>query len=223
MDLMQAIEQRHAVRSYRDEPLSREAVARLYDAIARCNAEGGLHFRLVRQCPAAFAGLASYGMFKGVRDCVAFVGRREDGLDERIGYYGELVALEAQRIGLNSCWVAATYRKKRLAADIGPDETCPCVLAVGYGAHPGKPHATKPIEKLCRSDENPAPDWFVAGVRAAQLAPTAMNRQRFLIELREKTVDVSSLGGPYAAIDLGIVKRHFEIGAQSVSPSWRWE
>ena len=127
--------------------------------------------------------------------------------DERIGYYGELVALEAQRIGLNSCWVAATYRKKRLAADIGPDETCPCVLAVGYGAHPGKPHATKPLEKLCRSDENPAPDWFVAGVRAAQLAPTAMNRQRFLIELREKTVDVSSLGGPYAAIDLGIVKR----------------
>jgi len=49
-----------------------------------------------------------------------------------------------------------------------------------------------------------------------------MNRQRFLIELNEKTVHISSLGGPCTAIDLGIVKRHFEIGAQSVLPSWHW-
>lgn len=41
MDLMQAIEERHAVRSYRDKPLSHEAVARLEKVIARCNAEGG--------------------------------------------------------------------------------------------------------------------------------------------------------------------------------------
>lgn len=223
MDLMQAIERRHAVRSYRDEPLSHEAVACLDEVIAQCNAEGGLRFQLVRECPAAFSRLASYGMFKGVRDCVAFVGRREDGLDEKTGYYGELVALEAQRAGLNSCWIASTYRKKHLKAHIGPDEACPCVLAVGYGTNQGKPRATKPLEKLCRSDEDPAPDWFIAGAQAAQLAPTAMNRQRFLIELREKAVRISSLGGPCTAIDLGIVKRHFEIGAQSVLPSWRWE
>lgn len=87
---------------------------------------------------------------------------------------------------------------------------------------PRKTHVTKSLEKLCRCDENPAPDWFIAEARAAQLAPTAMNRQRFLIELNEKTVHISSLGGPCTAIDLGIVKRHFEIGAQSVLPSWRW-
>ena len=222
MDLMQAIEERHAVRSYQDKSLSHEAVAHLEEVIARCNAEGGLRFQLVRECPSAFSRLASYGMFKGVRDCIAFVGRQEDGLEEKIGYYGELIALEAQRAGLNSCWVALTYRKKHLKARIGPDETCPCVLAIGYGANQGKSHVTKSLEKLCRCDENPAPDWFIAEARAAQLAPTAMNRQRFLIELNEKTVHISSLGGPSTAIDLGIVKRHFEIGAQSVLPSWRW-
>ena len=222
MDLMQAIEERHAVRSYRDKPLSHEAVAHLEAVIARCNAEGSLRFQLVRECPSAFSRLASYGMFKGVRDCIAFVGRQEDGLEEKIGYYGERIALEAQRAGLNSCWVALTYRKKHLKARIGPDETCPCVLAIGYGANQGKPHVTKSLEKLCRCDENPAPGWFIAGARAAQLAPTAMNRQRFLIELNEKTVHISSLGGPCTAIDLGIVKRHFEIGAQSVLPSWHW-
>ncbi|MDO5042063.1 MAG: nitroreductase family protein [Slackia sp.] len=223
MDLMQAILERHAVRSYRDEPLSREAVTHLEEVIAQCNAEAGLHFQLIRECPAAFSRLASYGMLKGVRDCVAFVGRQEEGLDEKVGYYGELVALEAQRAGLNSCWIALTYRRKHLGTHIAPDEACPCVLAIGYGTHQGKPHAGKPIEKLCHSDEDPAPDWFIAGVRAAQLAPTAMNRQRFFIELSEKTTHVSSLGGPCTAIDLGIVKRHFEIGAQSVLPSWHWE
>ena len=118
MDLMQAIEERHAVRSYRDKPLSHEAVAHLEAVIARCNAEGSLRFQLVRECPSAFSWLASYGMFKGVRDCIAFVGRQEDGLEEKIGYYGELIALEAQRADLNSCWVALTYRKKHLKARI---------------------------------------------------------------------------------------------------------
>ena len=101
MNLMQAIEERHAVRSYRDKPLSHEVAAHLKEVITRCNTEGDLRFQLVRECPSAFSRFASYGMFKGVHDCVAFIGRREDGLEEKIGYYGELLALEAQRVGLN--------------------------------------------------------------------------------------------------------------------------
>ena len=98
MDLMQAIEERHAVRSYQDKSLSHEAVAHLEEVIARCNAEGGLRFQLVRECPSAFSRLASYGMFKGVRDCIAFVGRQEDGLEEKIGYYGGKIRWADTRI-----------------------------------------------------------------------------------------------------------------------------
>ena len=51
MDLMQAIEERHAVRSYRDKPLSHEAVAHLEAVIARCNAEGSLRFNWSENVP----------------------------------------------------------------------------------------------------------------------------------------------------------------------------
>ena len=224
MDIMQAIEQRHSVRKYADTPIEPAAVERLERVIAHCNAESGLRFRLCLNDPAPFASrLATYGMFEGVRDYVALVGEKGPLLEEKVGYYGELVALEAQMAGLNTCWVALTYRKKALAATIADAEACPCVLALGYGIGQGFPRKTKPVGKLCRSDCDPLPDWFAAGMRAAQLAPTALNQQRFLITLENGSVQAVALAAPCANIDLGIVKRHFELGARSVRPDWSWK
>ena len=45
------------------------------------------------------------------------------------------------------------------------------------------------------------------------LAPTAVNQQKFLITLADGNVSAKSLGGFYSAIDLGIVKYHFETGS----------
>lgn len=224
MDLMQAIEERHSVRSYSDKPIENDAAERLERVIRRCNAEADLHFQLCLESPEAFASrLANYGMFDGVRNYVALVGRKGRKLEENVGFYGELVALEAQMAGLNTCWVAMTYRKRALAAHVGEDEACPCVLAVGYGRNQGSAHKAKPVEKLFRSDVDPAPDWFMAAMGAARLAPTAMNQQRFLITLQDGIVRAEALFGPCSRIDLGIVKRHFEIGAQSTRPDWSWE
>jgi hypothetical protein len=66
-----------------------------------------------------------------------------------------------------------------------------------------------------------APDWFIAGVKAAQLAPTANNQQKFMFTfMGDNSVRAESLGGAFSQIDLGIVKCHFEIG---VSPqAFRW-
>ncbi len=77
------------------------------------------------------------------------------------------------------------------------------------------------------------PDWFRAGMEAAQLAPTAINQQRFVIELEndgdagtgsggKAKVSARALVGPCSKIDLGIVKYHFELGADSVSDNWEW-
>lgn len=54
-------------------------------------------------------------------------------------------------------------------------------------------------------------DWFDAGVKAALLAPTAMNQQKFVFELKNGEVSVKVAGkGFYTKLDLGIVKYHFE-------------
>lgn len=48
------------------------------------------------------------------------------------------------------------------------------------------------------------------GMEAVSLAPTAMNQQKFLFEMKNSQVYAKALMGFYSKIDLGIVKYHFE-------------
>lgn len=63
----------------------------------------------------------------------------------------------------------------------------------------------------------PLPTWFVKGMEAALLAPTAINQQKFeFVLLDGDKVEAKTrltLTNSYAKIDLGIAKCHFEIGA----------
>ena len=58
------------------------------------------------------------------------------------------------------------------------------------------------------------------GERAALLAPTAMNQQKFRLTWRGTQVKAVSTGGFYSNVDLGIVKCHFELGAGADSFTW---
>lgn len=76
------------------------------------------------------------------------------------------------------------------------------------------------ITSLCRVS-GAMPDWFRRGVEAAMLAPTAVNQQKFRFALVEpNTVKATTAFGPYAKIDLGIAKLHFEIGAGKENFQW---
>jgi hypothetical protein len=50
-------------------------------------------------------------------------------------------------------------------------------------------------------------------MEAAMLAPTAVDQQKFLITLAGDHAEFQSLGGFYSAIDLGIVRYHYEVGS----------
>ena len=226
MDLLEAIEARHSVRSYANQPLPQDVRDALNAAVDECNHEGDLHIQLVCDEPRAFGGMmAKYGSFSGVRNYLTLVGKPADDLQGRIGYYGERLVLLAQSLGLNSCWVALTFSKKKCAARVEPGEKLVCVISLGYGTTQGKPRKTKPVERLCHlvSEGEQMPDWFAAGMHAAQLAPTAMNQQKFMITLHGgNAVSAEATGGSYSGIDLGIVRCHFELAAQAVSRDWSW-
>ena len=215
MTISEAMRARHAVRSYTDQKIPEDVVSRLKAEIDTCNEQSGLHIQLVTDEPHAFDGMmAHYGKFSGVQNYIALIGPKSSRLEEQAGYYGERAALLAQTLGLNTCWVAVTFSKgaarRRCAADAG--EKLVCVLALGYGATQGVPHKSKPMESLCRAD-GPMPDWFRAGMEAAMLAPTATNQQKFRITLTGDRAEAESLGGFYSAVDLGIVRYHFEAGS----------
>ena len=227
MTLLEALEARHSVRAYKEQPLAKETVKLLEAKIAELNEVGNLHIQLIKNEPKAFQGtLAKYGKFRGVTNYFVMVGKKADDLDERVGYYGELLVLYAQTLGLNTCWVGLSYKKVTDTYVLDEGEKVVCYIAVGYGETQGVSHKIKTIEQVSNaSDITPA--WFKKGVEAALLAPTAVNQQKFSFEytgmsnnhhlVRAKN-GLSMIG--YTQMDLGIAKYHFEIGAGKDNFEW---
>lgn len=223
MTFLEAIKERHSVRSYTDQKVPEEIIAKLQSEIKVCNQEGGLHIQLVTEEPKAFNSfMAHYGKFSGVQHYIALIGKKSSELDERLGYYGERLALLAQTLGLNTCWAATSFSKgaAKSKCKIDAGEKLVCVLALGYGKTQGVPHTSKAFQDVC-SVNGEMPEWFCNGVNAALLAPTAMNQQKFLFRLDEENrVFAKATGGFYSNVDLGIVKYHFEVGAGIDVFSW---
>lgn len=213
MDIMEAMKARHSVRQYDGRSISSEAAELLGEEIERCNEEGGLHIQLVRNEPKAFDGfMAHYGKFSGVTDYIVLVGKKSNDLDEKCGYYGERLVLTAQRLELNTCWVALTYKKVKGAFEVRRGEKLTVVIALGYGKTQGIAHKNKDITDISNVSAD-SPEWFKAGVEAALLAPTAMNQQKFKFIYDGDKVTAKAGVGFYTKIDLGIAKLHFELAS----------
>lgn len=219
MDLLQAIEKRHSVRSYTEQPIEGKVKEDLLDFIGQCREESGLHLELVLNEPNAFDSfMAHYGKFSGVRNYIVLAGKKSANLEEKCGYYGEKIVLFAQTLGLNTCWTALTYSKGKTKVQLNPGEKLCLVIAVGYGATEGHPRKSKSREQVMKAKT--APGWFLNGVDAALLAPTAMNQQKFIFTLHGNEVMAKAGIGFYSKIDLGIVKYHFELGAGTENFRW---
>lgn len=222
-ELKQAIINRHSVRAYKAEPLTKSETDILQSEISRINAEGDLHVQLITQEPKAFSGrLAKYGKFQGVENYLVVAGKSSSTLSERAGYYCEQIVLKAQAIGLNTCWVGLSYSRVPDTYVLDEGERIVCYIAIGHGQTQGVSHKIKTVEQVSNADS--APEWFRKGVEAALLAPTAVNQQKFRFEfVAPRTVVAKrlfSLVG-YTKLDLGIVKCHFEIGAGRDNFEWK--
>lgn len=221
IELLEAMEKRHSVRAYKDRPMDGETKEKLKKFLEFCNQESGLHMQLVTEEPKAFDSfMAHYGKFSGVKNYIAVVGKKGPDLDEKCGYYGEKVVLYAQQLGLNTCWVALTYRKEKGAFQVDSGEKLRLVIAIGYGKTQGVPHKSKSLEDVVKTDGN-IPEWFRKGVQAALLAPTAVNQQKFVLTLEGDRVSAKAGRAFYSKLDLGIVKYHFEIGSGKDSTVWK--
>lgn len=228
MTELEAIRQRHSVRNYKSDKISPDTIAKLQEMIDTCNKEGNLHFQLCEEAGNTYNRLLNRAMGLGsAPSVIACIGSDTPGapagpfgptansIDERIGYYGEKIVLFAQSLGLNTCW-AGTYNKNGVPATINPGERLVITIAIGYGATPGKQRKSK-TKLQVTSGKDPKPDWFDFGTEMALLAPTALNQQKFDIRLNEDdTVTFTDKGGTLSKIDLGIVKYHFEVGANHI-------
>ncbi len=233
MTLSDAISIRTSLRSYRPERIPAHQQRQLEKTILQCNRRSGLHIQLICGRPEPFSSLSkSYGMLTGVHSYLVFAGPAGDpDLQEKCGYYGELVVLTAAAMGLGTCWVGGTFDKKACLCHLTQGEELVCVAAIGFA--PEKPGGRERLIRRAvrRSSKSAAelasglggaPDWFLSGITAVEQAPSAMNRQGYrFIKKADNSVEARLAGSSaFSLVDLGIAKLHFEIGAHG--GAWTW-
>ena len=205
MQMLDLMKERHSVRQYSDKKIDGDVKTKLDTYVASINEESGLSMQIFYNEPNCFNSmLAHYGKFSNVKNYIAIVGKKEE--QEKSGYYGEKLVLKCQELGLNTCWVALTHGKVNVQTK--PQQKLLILIALGYGTNTGVARKSKPIKELCKEDAYP--EWFMKGMEAVSLAPTAMNQQKFLFEMKNGQVYAKALRGFYSKIDLGIMKYHFE-------------
>lgn len=220
MTILEAVEQRHSVRAYLDKEIEKEKQELLISETQKVNEESTLHIQVFFDDPDCFeTNRADYGIFKNCKNYFVLIGKK--GKDEEIGYYGQRLVLFAQTLGLNTCWAKLSYNKGSVKGVIDKGEKRYIVVALGYGETQGNERKTKPAEKISNMNEA-SPEWFKKGVKAAMLAPTAVNQQAFYLKQNGNSVKAkTTLGlGSLTKLDLGIVKYNFEIAAGTENFTW---
>lgn len=222
MTKLEAMDERRSRRLYLTEPIDASLLSRLQNLIDTYNTASGLSIRFIEDGSSTFSSFRkTYGLFSGVRSLFAMVGPKNDpNLKEKVGYFGEMLVLDATILGLGTCWVGGTFETQSTIFQLTDEEALVCVIPVGYVeslsfkekmVHQMVAGKSKSIEQLLKADSK-LPVNFLKGIKAVQKAPSAANRQPVRFEYIGGILTVNTEdNGRFNLVDLGIVKAHFEV------------
>ena len=220
MTIKEAVKQRHMVRKFTDKPIPADLAELLNARIAENNAAHGLNLKLVTGNSDGIGGMAKMLLTKTVHSYIVLAGKDRADLDEKLGYCGADLCLYAQTLGLNTWWVGGMFSGKGAMKHLETkDVRVNGVIAIGYGQTQGVPHKSKTAAEISQYN-GAAPQWFLDGVEALLCAPTALNKQPYMVKGDGDRVSLTAGEGHFAGIDLGIGKYHFEVGAGKDNFHW---
>lgn len=220
MTIQEAMKERHMVRQYTDKAIPPDIVELLNARIAENNQKHGLHLALVIGNSDGIGGMAKLLFSRTVNNYIVLAGADTPGLDEKLGYCGADLILYAQTLGLNTWWVGGMFKGKGALKNLRDQNVrVNGVIAIGYGRTQGVPHKSKTAAEISEYNGD-APQWFIDGVNALLYAPTALNKQPYVVKGDGNQVSISAGDGHFSGIDLGIGKYHFEVGAGKENFEW---
>ena len=239
------IPRRRSRRRFNSRPLATELLAHLRTVCAEFRPFPHARAVLITESPErVFKGaVGPYGKIKGAPAFVAFIGNMNSPyVQEEIGYTGEGIILEAAALHLATCWVGGFFRPEVAGAlaEISESEKVLSVTPIGYTRKRqsleeklmtgfGLSHRRKSLSGLITGlEETDWTEWTRAALKAARLAPSAVNRQpwRFYVEPDSITVSVNRPGPEFNVakrLDCGIAMLHIEVAALNYGMSGKWE
>lgn len=185
--------------------------------------------------------IGAYGKVRDTPHLLAFIAdERAPVADQHVGLTGQGVVLEATRLGLDTCWIGGFFSmpKVRHIIDLTDGERVYAVSPLGHAVASksvtertmrglASSDKRKCVEELAPSISDTWPEWAVAAVETARLAPSALNRQPWRFRLEEGglvlSVD-SAFEAPRVAkrLDCGIAMLHVELGAAASGMHGAW-
>lgn len=214
------MEKRHTVRKYLDKPLDMDLIGLLNNRIERNNCVYNLTFKLITNNSDGLSSLARLMSNNSVQNYIILAGKDNSDLDKKIGYCGADLILYAQSLGLNTWWCGGMFNGKNALKHLDNKAVrVNGVIAIGYGKTQGVPHKSKTADQVSHF-KGDAPGWFKSGIKALLLAPSALNRQPYIVNGEGNKVSLKVKSGTFSQVDLGIGKYFFELGAGKSNFEW---
>ena len=231
-----AVATRHSRRAFDPRPVDSATLDAIDTVCSAFRPYADARTELVRQPSVdVFTGLlGGYGRVTGAPHLLVFIGDAgAEFVDQHVGFTGEAIVLEAASLKLDTCWVAGFFRASLASelVDLAPGERIYAVSPLGYGTpHAGlgersmqslaHAHARRTVERIAPSVSAGWPQWAVAAIETARLAPSAMNRQpwRFRFDAGALVIAQDNAGETPKVTkrrDCGIAMLHAELGARA--------
>lgn len=228
MDIIQAMKERRSVRTYDGQPLTDEQKNLLLEsARLAVNPFGGSYSVRIKEFDLA-AGFkpSTYGVIKGAQDFF-LIGIADDKASALAAGFGfEQTVLQAWRLGLGCCWIAATFKGSQFdAGQTWPDgQSLRIISPVGVAAKSSLMERftrtalgsknRKPFDTLFYDgdfDHPLAPDSrYGQALEMLRLAPSSTNSQPWRALVQGDTVHFYCKSkGPVSILDTGIGLCHF--------------
>lgn len=242
MSILETISHRESIRTYYEKPIEKKDFEKLQSFMQSGIEYLGdpIAFKMIntnQNKAERIKNLSAYGMIKGAQHYIVGVAKENTSLVE-FGYAFQQIVLFAESIGLGTCWLGGTFKRKTVARllKIKKDEWIPAMMAIGYATKRPSARARltrltvkadmrKPFFELFYSGKNGLPltetksGKMAEPLEAVRLAPSASNKQPWRVVVNT-TEDVEfyikrtpnyaeKLGYDIQLVDIGIAMWHF--------------
>lgn len=233
-----AIDIRTSRRTYENKEIDIVKIKNFEKLITEINSESSLNIQFIRAGESVFNSFkSSYGLIKGVKSFIALVGNSNiSNVENKLGYYGEFLVLEATQLGLGTCWIGGTYDKDAAGSvvQLKDNEKMYCIIAVGIVKDDKNlkeklissfSKKKKPFNEVLSSKNKEIPAWLKSGIEAVIKAPSAINKQPWKYSFEDNNVKVclEKENDGYGKIDIGISMAHFELGSRRENYNGKWK